>query len=450
MRWFVDEFNITNDDHALLVSSMSFDLTQKNLFATLMCGGTLHLYPPGPFDLSVLSRLIHERGITLINCTPSVFYPLIDPFDVNQASLLASLRIVFLGGEPISIARIRPWISNRLNTAEVANTYGPTECTDICGFYRLTKDNLDQYDFVPLGRAISNVQMAILHPDRRQCEVGETGELCVGGAGVGAGYINDAELTRERFVTNWLPEVTSRLIYRTGDQARRHEDGVIEFLGRLDHQVKIRGYRIELPEIERAMESHPAVQEAIVIVKHEESGGNPQLIGCYTQSSGQSVSQCDLRCHLTQKLPEHMIPSTLLEYTVFPLSPNGKVDRKVLSAQVQELLSRTTQIPEYRGEGLEHQISDAWSQVLDGRQAGLNDNFFDSGGDSLRLARLHQIIESMLGRKFPITELFAHPTIRGMSQHLGGQAVPETKQLSVRDRARLQREAQASQRRSRA
>ncbi len=446
LNWFVNEFDISSGDHALLVSSSSFDLTQKNLFAVLVSGGTLHLNPPGPYDISVLSQLICERRITLINCTPSAFYPLVNPFEDGCASLLASLRIVFLGGEPISISRIRTWISHPTCIAEVANTYGPTECTDICGFYRLTRDNLDQYDFVPLGRPIQNVQMAIVNSDLLPCPIGVSGELCVGGAGVGAGYINDAELTREKFVANKLPEVSSSVLYRTGDQARWHCDGVIEFLGRMDHQVKIRGYRIELQEIERAMETHGAVREAIVIVKVDTGGGDPQLTCCITMVSPMAVTVADLRGHLLERLPAHMIPSTFKEVPSFPLSPNGKVDRKALAELVRERHNPITYLPAISNNVLEDQIHAAWCQVLDCAQAGLDDNFFDLGGDSLRLARLHHHLETLLDRKFPITELFAHVTIRGMAQHFKDETRSDGKQQLVRDRARLQREAQARRR----
>ena len=446
LNWFVNEFEISSSDHALLVSSLSFDLTQKNLFATLVTGGTLHLNPPGPYDITVLSQLICERGITLLNCTPSAFYPLVNPFDETCASLLASLRIVFLGGEPISITRIKPWMSYPTCKAEVANTYGPTECTDICGFYRLTRDNLDQYNFVPLGRPIHNVQMAIVNSDLVPCSIGVSGELCVGGAGVGAGYINDAELTREKFVANKLSEVSSSVLYRTGDQARWHCDGVIEFLGRMDHQVKIRGYRIELQEIERAMETHGAVREAIVIVRVDAGGGDPQLTCCFTIVSPMAVTVADLRGHLSERLPAHMIPSTFEEIPTFPLSPNGKVDRKVLAELVRERHNRFTYLPAISTNGLEDQIHAAWCQVLDCAQAGLDDNFFDLGGDSLRLARLHHHLETLLNRKFPITELFAHVTIRGMAQHFNCETGSDGKQQLVRDRARLQREAQARRR----
>ncbi len=447
MQWFTSEFEISDRDHALLFSSLSFDLTQKNLYATLITGGTLHLSPPGPYDVSALSRLIGENGITLINCTPSAFYPLVEPFDENQSRSLASLRVVYLGGEPISISRIKSWITYPSCVAEIANTYGPTECTDICGFYRLTSDNLEQYDFVPLGRPVHNVQMAIVRSDMSLCAVGESGELCVGGAGVGAGYINDAEMTREKFIANPFAEVSSELIYRTGDQGRWHADGVIEFLGRLDHQVKIRGFRIELPEIERAIETHPAVSEAIVVVKHDSNSSDPQMIGCFTLHREITVSASELRSHLSERLPSHMVPARFEELARFPLSPNGKVDRHAVAAWVQSRQSESPQVAAIPGRGSANQIRGAWCQVLDRGDASLDDNFFDIGGDSLALARLHQKLEKLLDRTFPITDLFAHPTIRGMTEYLTVEAKTSDKQDAIRDRAKRQREAQADRQR---
>ena len=205
LLWFVTEFGITAADRNLLVSSLSFDLTQKNLYAPLIRGGRLHLAPTGPYDAQQLSRLIRDHGITLINCTPSAFYPLIEPPSDEALSRLASLRIAFLGGEPISIPRLRPWMTHPTCRAEMANTYGPTECTDICGSYRMTRENMDRYDFVPLGRPIHNVQLAIVDADFKPCPVGEPGELCVAGAGIGAGYINDPEMTAAKFIPNPFP-----------------------------------------------------------------------------------------------------------------------------------------------------------------------------------------------------------------------------------------------------
>jgi amino acid adenylation domain-containing protein len=449
VHWFISEFNISSRDHALLVSSLSFDLTQKNLFATLIAGGTLHLQPPGPYDIKELSRLIFDHGITLLNCTPSAFYSLIEPFEEKQASMLASLRVVFLGGEPISIARIKPWLTHSECQSEIANTYGPTECTDICGFYRLNRDNLDRYDFVPLGGPIYNVQMVILDTASKPCAIGEAGELCVAGAGVGAGYLNDLEMTQQRFVEHHFSHLTSQLLYRTGDQARWHTDGVIEFLGRLDYQVKIRGYRIELSEIERSLETHPAVKEAIVIVNRDDSNSDPQTVACFTTHEGMLASQAELRCHLTNRLPAHMTPNTFEPFSSFPLSPNGKVDRRGLAELVRDRQHSNSAHVAAASSSLEEAIQAAWCQVLDRDEAHLDANFFDLGGDSIRLARLHQKLEALLQREFPIIELFSHPTILSMAEHLSDSKAGSGNQGLVRDRARMQREAQAARRRVR-
>jgi amino acid adenylation domain-containing protein len=450
VQWFVSEFSISSSDHALLVSSLSFDLTQKNLFATLIAGGTLHLQPPGPYDIKELSRLIFDHGITLLNCTPSAFYPLIEPFEEKKASMLASLRVVFLGGEPISIARIKPWLTHFECQSEIANTYGPTECTDICGFYRLNKANIDRYDFVPLGGPIHNVQLVILDTASKPCAIGEPGELCVAGAGVGVGYLNDSEMTQQRFVRHHFSHLTSQLLYRTGDQSRWHTDGVVEFLGRLDYQVKIRGHRIELTEIERSLETHPAVKEAIVLVKSDDSNGDPQMVACFTTREGMLASQVDLRCHLAHHLPAHMSPNTFEPFSSFPLSPNGKVDRRVLAELVRDRQqSNSVASVATASSSLEESIRSAWCQVLDRDEAHLDANFFDLGGDSIRLARLHQKLETLLQREFPIIELFSHPTIRSMTDHLGDSKAGLGNQALVRDRARLQREAQAARRRVR-
>ena len=450
LHWFVSEFEITEKDHALLVSSVSFDLTQKNLYATLLCGGTLHLYPPGPYDLVVLAKLIREHEITLINCTPSAFYPLVHPFDESSIHSLASLRVVFLGGEPISISRIEAWINHPNCRAEVANTYGPTECTDICGFYRLTSENLHQYNFVPLGRPIYNVQMAIVDEALALCPVGVAGELCIGGAGVGAGYLNDAAMTTEKFIKNPFQQIASSLLYRTGDQARWHADGVIEFLGRMDHQVKIRGFRIELNEIEAALNSHPEVREAIVIVKAGSSDADHQLVCCFVPNSGIKVSREKIREFLSERLPSHMVPNLFEEFDRFPLSPNGKVDRSALA----KLLGKSTDEPARQMlkiplKGIEQVIHSLWCEVLNRTEIGIEENFFDLGGDSLLLAQLHLRLQEQINCKFPITILFAHTNIKSMTNYFIQRDNENKANQTVQDRARQQRKALLKRKRDR-
>ena len=430
LHWFVTEFDITAEDRLLMVSSLSFDLTQKNLYAPLIRGGTLFLLPPGPYDVGLITRQIDAHGITLINCTPSAFYPLVEQPDPGVFRKLRSLRCVFLGGEPISIPRLKPWLLNEFCRAEVDNTYGPTECTDICAFYRMNRGNMDAYSFVPTGRPVFNVQLAVVDEQFRSCSAGVAGELCVAGDGVGAGYLNDPALTAAKFVANPFPEIAGHQLYRTGDLARWLPDGHIEFLGRMDHQVKLRGFRIELPEIEKTLVEHPAIREAVVAVRED------RLVAYCVPKNG-PVSAEELRGFLRSRLPDHMVLSAFVSLDRFPLSPNGKVDRRALPAPPAAVSSAVLQGP---SAGLEREILKIWLEVLCLPHAGINDNFFDLGGNSIDLAQVHGRLEKLAGRGIPITKLFEFPTVRKLAGYLkAGSEGPSL--IALQDRARRQKEA---------
>jgi amino acid adenylation domain-containing protein len=444
VQWFVREFEISAQDRALVVSALGFDLTQKNLFAPLLRGGSVHLCPTGAYDVSLQRELIERHGITLLNCTPSAFYPLIEtPVEASRREL-GSLRHVILGGEPISISRLRPWLNSAACHAEVANTYGPTECSDICGFHRLNRRTLDDYPFVPLGRPIDQVQLAIVDEELRPCPPGTSGELIVGGIGVGAGYVNDPELTARKFVSNHLPGLSGPVVYRTGDQARELPDGVIEFLGRLDHQVKIRGYRIELHEIEAVLGAAPDVLEAIVVVRPSPlPGGEPRLAAYLTTRSGRPPDLAALKARALEFLPAYMVPAALEWLPALPLSPNGKVDRRALS---ERSAPAGAAAPTTTGDEVEVRIREIWRDVLGGVEAGRDDNFFDLGGSSIHVARVHVALQQLLGREIPITDLFAHPTLRTLAARFGSATGAETVGPDPRQRARLQRAALAARR----
>lgn len=437
IEWFVGEFQINASDRVLMVSSPSFDLTQKNIFAPLATGGILHLSAPGPYDVGGLTRVIRDSGITLLNCTPSAFYPVVE--DGSDFAALQSLRVVFLGGEPISLARLRPWFTSATCHAEIANTYGPTECTDICAFYRVTRENMDQFDFVPLGRAVTNVQLVVASEAMEPFGIGEIGELYVGGAGVGAGYINDPALTTEKFIANPFREVQGPRIYGTGDLVRWCAPGLLEFLGRKDQQVKVRGFRVELHEIESVLGQHPSVREAVVVLKESASpGGHGQLKAYFSSNPGTAPSIRELREFASSKLPEHMVPSLFEQLPAFPLSPNGKVDRNAVKALAKEQPLPAT--PEPRADGLQARIVSLWTAVLGTSAVGLDDNFFDVGGDSLSLTQLHTRLQKLVNREFAITEIFAHPTIRGQAEHFSGITQNAARAEEVMNRAQRQRQ----------
>lgn len=450
ISWYMTEFSITHSGRNILVSSLSFDLTQKNLYAPILCGGRLYLPPQTFYDPQSLSQQIYDHGITLINCTPSAFYPLIETLSPKNWNRLSPLRTVILGGEPISIPRLKPWFKDPVCRAEIANTYGPTECTDICGFYRMTKTDIDRYPFVPLGRPIHNVQLVIADDNLEPCAVNDPGELCVAGAGIGAGYINDSDLTSKKFVPNPFAGISGPKIYRTGDRARWLSDGVIEFLGRMDHQIKIRGMRVELHEIESILKALPTVREAVVVTREGTLGDEHTRLICYLLPSDKSkVDIKAIKNHLSTKLPTHMIPSDFFVLPVFPLSPNGKVDRVALQNASGTGLTSRRQTPNSSASNLERQIHEIWSTVLEIPQIDMEENFFDVGGNSLQLTQVHAKLQALVGCEFPITDLIMNPTIRSTAAFLVNDSKSNSSPNPIQERARRQREALAARKKSR-
>lgn len=411
LHWYSIELTLGPGDRTLVISSPSFDLTQKNFFAPLITGGTLILDDCQTYDISRITALIRKHGVTLLNCTPSAFYPLVDASAADGYAALSSLRFAVLGGEPISVNRLRAWLEHPNCGAEVVNSYGPTECTDICAFHRLHRGNLDDFPFVPLGREIPHVQVSIRDESLRILPDGKIGELCISGGGVGGGYLNDPERTAEAFTHS---------IYRTGDLAKRHPSGILEFRGRADHQVKVNGFRIELGEIEIALNRHDSVNEAVVIACQN------RLIA-HVQGTPDVAA---LREHLSSRLPAYMVPGEFHFVENFPLTPNGKVDRRALAESAASSAPKLTP-----GVSMESRILALWSEILDRPVNDATANFFDLGGNSIHVAIIHVRLMEMTGRNFPITELFALPSVRSIAEFLSPKS-ENAATATVQDRAR--------------
>lgn len=415
LDWYASELSLGPSDCTLVISSPSFDLTQKNFFTPLRSGGRLLLDDCGTYDISRISALIRDHGVTLINCTPSAFYPLVDAAAADGYAALSSLRFAVLGGEPISIPRLRAWLEHPNCRAEIVNTYGPTECTDICAFHRMHRGNLDEFPFVPLGREIPNVTVTIRDEDLAILPDGELGELCISGAGMGGGYLNDEERTKHSFAL-------AGGIYRTGDLARRLPCGTLEFRGRADHQVKVNGFRIELGEIEIALELHSQVREAVVLAKEG------RLIGHVKGSA----NAAELKAHLAERLPAYMIPGEFHFAESFPLTPNGKVDRLALAET-----AKSHETHPAHGNTLQTRILNLWSEVLERPIHDTEANFFDLGGTSIHLAIVHVRLREMTGRDLAITDLFARPSVKSLAEFLSPQTASAAAP-GVQERARMQ------------
>ncbi|MCP5532320.1 MAG: non-ribosomal peptide synthetase [Akkermansiaceae bacterium] len=423
LSWYASELALNESDRTLVISSPGFDLTQKNLFVPLLTGGTLILDEGETYDITRILRLIRENSVTLVNCTPSAFHPLVDSAAGNGFQDISSLRFAVLGGEPISIPRLRGWLEHPNCRAEVVNSYGPTECTDICLFHRMGRENLDAFPFVPLGREIPDVRVTIRDEDLEVLPDGEIGELCISGAGVGEGYLYDPEKTRGRFA-GWNPacEVATPLLYRTGDLAKRLPCGTFEFRGRADHQVKVNGHRIELGEIEIALSKHDEVHEAVVTCRDHRLTAHVRGV-----ADVESMKQ-----HLSALLPAYMVPSEFRMTSEFPLTPNGKVDRKTLENIAPE--PERNSHPVIPASEFETKILALWTELLECPVADPTANFFDLGGGSIHLAIMHVRLKELSGREFPITDLFANPSARSIAAMLTENGMAKTTN-AARERA---------------
>ncbi|MEN8218891.1 MAG: amino acid adenylation domain-containing protein, partial [Pseudomonadota bacterium] len=425
--WFVTDFNLTATDSALVISSEGFDLTQKKFFAPLIIGGQLHLLPASiHYDPSQITQIIAAQKITWLNCTPSAFYPLIEPSEENTFQKLASLRYIFLGGEPISLTRLWPWLQSTACQAKVVNTYGPTECTDVCAAYLLEQPERFLERAIPIGKPIFNAKLFILGKHLELLPVGVVGELHIGGVGLARNYLNRPELTAEKFIQLklWTPNHSMESkasalempLYKTGDLARYLPDGNIEYVGRKDNQVKIRGFRIELGEIETVLSSHPFVQESALIA-HELSEGDKHLVAYCVAQSDQVIEKQALRAFLKERLPDYMVPAFWVEIDAMPLTPSGKIDRRALPIPTltREALKKAYVAPQT---ALEYLLVELWHSILGVEQIGMDDNFFELGGTSINgMVFINRLQKQLQTHIYPIA-LFEAPTIADFATYI--------------------------------
>jgi hypothetical protein len=306
------------------------------------------------------------------------------------------------------------------------NAYGASECSDDVSLHRLTKAPATATTNVPVGAALPNTQLHVLDQNLQPQPVGVTGELCITGAGVGRGYVNDPAQSRQRFIPDPFTRQAGSRLYRTGDLARRRADGTIECLGRADHQVKIRGYRVELKEVENALADHPAVRAGIVEPRRETSG-DVRLIAHIVARSGSQSSASELREFLKSRLPGHAIPSAFLFLDQMPLNAHGKIDRSALLAPAQQDASGPdAAVPARRF--TEKVLSDIWIDLLKVERLGVTDNFFDLGGHSLLAGQAMARVARALGVSLPIKTIFEAPTIEELARRVDEAVVAKPHQ----------------------
>ncbi len=365
----------------------------------------------GDTDDHSIAALIARHGVTHLQCTPSMASMLLA--DTATRDGLRSVKQMFVGGEafPTPLAEdLRAAVGG-----DVTNMYGPTETTIWSSVHKVD----DTSAAIPIGRPIANTQLYVLDESQHPVPVDVVGELYIGGDGVVRGYKDRPDLTAERFVDiSVVPGETPRRLYRTGDLVRYREDGVIDFLGRADHQVKVRGYRIELGEIESVLGRHPAVRSAVVVARDDDAGGRG-LVGYYVPDTGWSPTVQELRDFTAARLPEFMVPSLFVELDAFPLTPNGKVDRKALPDPMDSR-PRPASVADYEppvGE-MESDIAEILCEVLGVEKMGRQDSFFDLGGHSLSAVRVAFQMRQQFGVDFPLQTLFEAPTVAALAERV--------------------------------
>jgi acyl-coenzyme A synthetase/AMP-(fatty) acid ligase/acyl carrier protein len=410
------------------VSTLGADLGNTCIYPSLICGGTLHVIGYETATDGVRFAAYAARyGIDVLKIVPSHMAALLQSqSDAEQAKQLLPRKYLVFGGETLT-PKLLEKIESLQPACEVLNHYGPTETT--VGSLTLKLKDYDwkskQLSSIPIGRPIQNTQVYVLDQTLQPVPVGVTGELYIAGAGVTAGYLNQAEKTAERFLPNPFSSDPSAKMYRTGDLARYQEDGAIEFLGRGDDQVKVRGFRIELGEIEAALARHAGVKQALVLARENEQG-DKRLLG-YVVSQTNSLTGEQLREYLKQEVPDYMVPQGIAVLAKFPLTANGKIDRQALPEPQAAAAQRAYVAP--RNE-TEQKIAEIWAEVLRRDLAGISmdDNFFDLGGHSLMATQVVSRIRERFALEIPMRVMFDQPTIARL-----GEALIQAQETSEED-----------------
>jgi amino acid adenylation domain-containing protein len=425
------------DEVFLHLAPISFDASTLEIWGALLHGATLAVMPPQTPSLQDIAATLHRYNVTTLWLTAGLFHLFVD----EHLEGLAPLKQLLAGGDVLSASHVRR-VLDKFPEITVINGYGPTEGTTFTCCHPMRKGDIVP-DNVPIGRPISNSFVYILDENLDPAEPGSIGELCAGGDGIARGYLNE-DVTNGRFLPDRFADRPGARMYRTGDLARWNEHGVVEFLGRFDEQIKILGHRVEPGEIEAVLLQHPEIKRACVVAKGDKAG-QKRLTAYYVPTAEAKLPAQEVKEFLARKLPAYLLPTSFVELSALPLDPNGKVDRSALPSPA---VGTGQPSDENMDSQLEHTLVAIWKRVLQLEHVGLDDNFFDLGGDSLLIVAVHAQLRKALERDIELTDLFDCTTIRTLAKHLSSAAPEKPSFTAVQTLAQKQREAFAKQRTS--
>jgi amino acid adenylation domain-containing protein len=420
------DLDLRAEDVVAQTASQCFDISVWQFLAALLVGGRVEIFPNEiAHDPALLLREAGSRGVTILETVPSLLRAMVEEARRGRATG-GALRWMIPTGEALPPDLCNQWLE-LFPHIPLVNAYGPTECSDDVTHRVLRTPLPGTVVNVPIGRPVINMRLYAVSNTFDLQPVGEPGELCVGGVGVGRGYLNDPLRTAAVFVPDPFAAEPGAVLYRTGDLARWLPSGELEFLGRIDHQVKVRGFRLELGEIEAVLASHPELR-ACVVMAREDVPGEQRLVAYCVLRPDAVLDRGALRAFLAQSLPDYMIPASYVPLESLPLTPNGKIDRKALPVPRRERPDLSGELVRPRT-ATEAGLAVIWASALDLDEVGVRDEFFALGGHSLLALRVVTAIRDRFGADLPLAVLFRAPTVERMAALLDGTAAAPSSHL---------------------
>ncbi|MDB9432748.1 MupA/Atu3671 family FMN-dependent luciferase-like monooxygenase [Microcystis aeruginosa] len=403
----VDYVHLDATQRFLQIAPIAFDASTFEIWGALLHGARCVIFTEDIPTATSLKNAIDKNGITVLWLTAALFNGIID----DNAQALSGIKQLLIGGEALSVAHVQKALA-ALPLTQIINGYGPTESTTFTCCYPIPQQLEETIKSIPIGRPIANTQVYILDNYLQTVPIGVVGELHIGGLGLARGYLNRPELTQEKFIANPFSNDPDSRLYKTGDLARYLPDGKIEYLGRTDNQVKIRGFRIELGEIEVVLLSHPQVREAVVLVSESDRPENRALVAYIVLNDPTCATQ-SLREFVKRQLPDYMVPAYWLVLEKLPLTSNGKIDRRALPLPNPELHRSVDYVAPVNS--TQEAIAAIFGQVLKLEKVGIDDNFFEIGGNSLQATQVISRLRESFSLELPLRRLFEQPTVADLA-----------------------------------